>query len=294
MSVILKADAYGKINLHLDVLDRMENGYHNVESVMQSVSLCDTITLELSDIDAGRECIIEITADNGAIPNDKTNLVYKCAKKFLDFTKIRGKRCAFTIEKRIPVAAGMAGGSSDGAVALKLLNDACGNVLSYAELCHLGATVGADIPFCITGGTCLCRGIGDKLTPITPFKDVLIVSAIDYSSVSTPIAFALLDEKFGTDCKSSRNINLMVDAINRGDVKEACALLYNKFENVIIPLNENVQKIKSIMMENGALGTLMSGSGPSVFGIFMDENSQNNALTALKNCSINAFLCKTI
>lgn len=292
MSKIYKRNAYGKINLYLDVLDKMGNGYHNIESVMQSVSLCDTVFLQLDDCDG--ENVIEIVTSSGTIPNDKTNLVYKCAKKFLDYTEIKGKRCTFTIEKNIPVSAGMAGGSSDGAASLMLLNEALDLQLDFSELCKIGASIGADIPFCLTGGTCICKGIGDSITPLSPLKDILLVSAIDYSSVSTPVAFSLLDEKYGTSAKSSHDINLMVNAIEKGDINLTASLLYNKFESVIMPTNENVQKIKSIMLENGAVGTLMSGSGPSVFGIFLDEISQNNALLALKNCSINAFLCKTV
>lgn len=294
MSKIYKGKAHGKINLHLDVLNRMSNGYHNIESIMQSVSLCDIITLEIEDLGANCENVIEIISPNANVPNDKTNLVYKCAKKFFDYTKISGKRCVFSIEKHIPIAAGMAGGSSDGAAAMRLLNEACDSILSYDELCSLGATVGADIPFCLTGGTCICKGIGDDITPICSFKDVYMVSAIDLSSVSTPVAFAMLDEKFGTDCKSSKNISDMVNAIEVKDVNRVASVLYNKFEDVIIPTNPNVQKIKNIMLECGASGALMSGSGPSVFGIFMDEISQKKAFEKLKNCSINAFLCKTI
>ncbi|MBE6674350.1 MAG: 4-(cytidine 5'-diphospho)-2-C-methyl-D-erythritol kinase [Ruminococcaceae bacterium] len=294
MSNVYTGLAYSKINLHLDVLNRMENGYHNVESIMQSVSLCDKLSLTVDELPNDSECVIEIVANNSKIPNDKTNLVYKCAKKLLDYTEIRAKKCIFTIEKNIPIAAGMAGGSSDGACAMKLLNSALGNLLSYDELCKIGAQVGADIPFCLTGGTCICKGIGEKITPINSFKDIYLVSAIDYSSVSTPVAFSMLDEKFGTDCTSSKNIENMVNAIENNDISAVASLLYNKFEEVIIPTNENVQKIKDIMIDSGALGALMSGSGPSVFGIFMDENSQKNAYEALKNCSINAFLCKTI
>lgn len=292
MSMIYKANAYGKINLYLDVLNRLENGYHNIESVMQSVSLCDIITLEISEVQGDN--VIEISTSSGKIPNDKTNLVYKCAKKLLDFTKTEGKKCVFSIEKNIPVSAGMAGGSSDGAIAMKLLNEALGSPLSHQEMCSLGATIGADIPFCLTGGTCICEGIGDKITKIKPFKDVFIVSAIDNSSVSTPSAFAMLDEKYGTNCASSKELNKMVEAIENSSTSTVSSLLFNKFENVIIPINQNVQKIKDILLENGAVGALMSGSGPSVFGIFMDEFSQKKAYDALKNCSINTFLCKTI
>lgn len=294
MSKIYKDLAYGKINLHLDVLDRMENGYHNINSVMQSVSLCDAVTLEFFDIDSESENIIEINSSNSFIPNDKTNLVYKCAKKLLDYTETKGKKLLFTVEKNIPVSAGMAGGSSDGASAMKLVNKALGNILNYEELCSLGATVGADIPFCLTGGTCICKGIGDKITPIKKFSDVYIVSAIDNSSVSTPVAFSLLDEKYGTECRETQNILSIVDAIEKKEIEKVGTLLFNKFENVIIPINKNIQRMKSIMMESGSIGALMSGSGPSVFGIFIDEISQKKAYERLKNCSINAFLCKTV
>ena len=292
MSMTYKTNAYGKINLYLDVLDKMENGYHNIESVMQSVSLCDIVTLEIDENEG--EYTIEIVTSGGIIPNDKTNIVYKCAKKILDRVGSTNKKHVFTIEKRIPVSAGMAGGSSDGAAALRLLNEAYGDILNYGELCEIGASVGADIPFCLTGGTCICKGIGNVITPLPPLKDVLLLSAIDYSSVSTPVAFAMLDEKYGTSCESSQDIDTMIDAVKNGDISRISSSLYNKFESVIIPTNENVEKIKNIMLENGALGTLMSGSGPSVFGIFLDEISQNRALSALKNCSINAFLCKTV
>ena len=293
MSIALKAFAHGKINLYLDVLNRLPNGYHAIESVMQSVSLCDTVTLTV-DENCKDECEIEISSDSAVIPNDKSNIVYKCAKAFLDFNKINSKKCSFVIEKNIPVAAGMAGGSSDGAAALKLLNESFGSPLSHKELCLLGSKIGADIPFCLTGGTCICKGVGEDITPIKDFSGVYLVCAIDSSSVSTPVAFSMLDEKYGTECTSSSDISLIVNAIENKDIGLTSSLLFNKFESVIIPKNGNVEKIKEIMKENGAEGALMSGSGPSVFGIFMDEISQKNAYSALKNCSINAFLCKTL
>ncbi|MBQ8147090.1 MAG: 4-(cytidine 5'-diphospho)-2-C-methyl-D-erythritol kinase [Clostridia bacterium] len=288
-----KALAYGKINLHLDVLNRMENGYHNIESIMQSVSLADVITLEISDIDTD-ENVIKIVSSDNSVPTDKTNLVYKCVDRFLKHTNTCGKECIFAIEKNIPIAAGMAGGSSDGATALKLINEACGNLLNLNELCKLGAAVGADIPFCLTGGTCICKGIGEDITRLKSLKNVYLVSAIDYSSVSTPFAFSLLDEKYGTDNINAKGLGDIIEAIESESIENVALNLYNKFEEVIIPINPNVQKIKDIMLQCGALGTLMSGSGPSVFGIFIDENSQKNALEKLKNCSINAFLCKTV
>lgn len=289
--------AYGKINLYLDVLNKMENGYHNIESVMQSVSLCDKLTLEISDTEG--ENIIEISSDTDKIPNDNTNLVYKACSRFIDFVasknlKIEGKKFTFHIEKKIPISAGMAGGSSDCASALKLMNMAFDSPLNDNELLSLGASIGADVGFCLTGGTAICRGIGDKITKINSFSDVYLVCAIDNSSVSTPVAFKMLDDMYGTNPEPSASIDILVEAIEIKDLNKVSSSLFNKFENVIIPKNDGVKKIKNILLNNGALGALMSGSGPSVFGIFGNENDQINAYKALKEQKISAFLCKTI
>lgn len=288
----LSALAYGKINLYLDVLSRMENGYHNIESVMQSVSLYDEIHLDITDIDG--ENVIEILSFGGIIPNDKTNLVYKAAVRFLEKANICNKKCVFTIVKNIPIAAGMAGGSSDGATALKLLNQAFGAPFSIKELCEIGATIGADFPFCLVGGTCICQGIGEKITPLPSLKNVYLICAIDDSNVSTPVAFKMLDDKYGATPSAYGGLDKIKDAIASGNIFQVSASLYNKFESIIAPQNPNIEFIKSTLLENGALGALMSGSGPSVFGIFDNEKSQINAYEALKNCSIRAFLCKTI
>ena len=290
--MIYTKNAYGKINLYLDVLDKRQDGYHNVKSVMQSVSLCDKISLEITDTDGENE--IDIISSDIRLKCDKSNLIYKAWNKFFEKTKISGKKCVFTLEKNIPMAAGMAGGSSDCACALSLLNEAFGYPLSYKKLVVLGSKIGADVAFCIKGGTCICEGIGEKITPLKSFKDALLVCAIDDSSVSTPYAFSLLDEKYGIDCKDSNNIENIIDYINNGSIKDVCRGLYNKFESVIIPKIENVQKIKDMMLSNGALGALMSGSGPSVFGIFDNENDSINAYKALKSQKIRAFLCKTL
>ena len=290
--MILTKNAYGKINLYLDVLNKREDGYHNVRSVMQSVSLCDKLTLEITDIQGDNK--ISIISSDTSLKCDKSILIYKAWDKFFEATKIRGKKCAFTLEKNIPMAAGMAGGSSDCACALLLLNEAFGYPFSEGDLIKLGSKIGADVAFCIKGGTCICEGIGEIITPLNSFKDVLLVSAIDESSVSTPYAFSLLDEKYGTDCSDSGDICRVIDGIKSSDTKMVTEGLYNKFENVIIPKIENVQKIKDIMVNNGAIGALMSGSGPSVFGIFDTEKTQKIAFDALKNNGIKAFLCKTV
>jgi 4-diphosphocytidyl-2-C-methyl-D-erythritol kinase len=290
--MILNGLAYGKINLYLDVLDKRSDGYHNIKSVMQSVSLCDEISLEIFDASEKNE--IEIISSVETLKCDKTNLIYKAWEHFISATNIEKKRCAFTLKKQIPMSAGMAGGSTDAACALRLLNEAFDFPLSLEELLKLSSKIGADVSFCLIGGTCICEGIGEKITPINNLSDIYLVCAIDSSSVSTPVAFKMLDEKYGENCTDSSNINKMITAINDKSIDLVCSSLYNKFENVIMSTNESIQKIKAILLENGACGSLMSGSGPSVFGIFSDKNSQQNAYFALKSCGINAFLCKTI
>lgn len=297
--MILEGIAPAKINLYLDVLDKMDNGYHNIESVMQSISLADKLTLEL--VKMGGENTIEISTNTDKIPNDEGNLVYKAASLFIEYvnkkrkTKISDTKFVFTIEKNIPVSAGMAGGSTDCACALRLLNSAYSNILKENELFELGTRLGADVGFCLIGGTCECRGNGSKIKKLTPFKDIPLVCAIDSSSVSTPQAFKMLDDRYGTSSRACAIFEVFTGAISQGaNLKRICSLLFNKFENVIIPTNENIKKIKDILLENGAIGALMSGSGPSVFGIFETEDAQNKAYNALQKANINAFLCKTL
>ena len=289
---MITKNSYAKINLFLDVLNKRDDGYHNIKSVMQAISLHDRISLAVSDV-AG-ENQIEIHCQNTSLKCDNSNLIYKAFARFFEKVKMNGKKCIFYLEKNIPISAGMAGGSSNAATALLLLNEALDFPLSQNQLLNIGAKIGADVSFCLTSGTCLCEGVGDIITPISPLKNVYLVCAIDKSSVSTPVAFSLLDKKYGTDCTDSMNIEKMLNAIEKNDLHEICSSLYNKFESVIIPQNQNIQQIKSIMAENGALGALMSGSGPSVFGIFDSEEAQNSAYIALKNDNISAFLCKTI
>lgn len=286
-----KRHAYGKINLYLDVLDKREDGYHNIRSVMQTVSLCDIITLEAEKSEENR---IEINCSDSSISCDKSNLVYKAWAAFL--SKYRGEcmNFSFYVEKSIPVSAGMAGGSADAAATLHLMNEAYSFPFTEEELCEIGATVGADVAFCVKGGTCICEGIGEKLTRLPTFSGITVVSAKDFSSVSTPKAFGMLDEKYGTDCTDSSDINKMVSAVIRKDVCGVCSLLYNKFEDVILPANEGVCHIKKILTDCGASGVLMSGSGPSVFAIFDDDVKAQMAVDELRSDSIRASVCKTI
>ncbi len=288
---MIRKPAFAKINLYLDVLDKRPDGYHNIKSVMQSISLYDRISLE---VDNCLENQIEIQCNDPRLKCDSSNLIYKAWDRFCQKAEITNQKCSFEVEKNIPMSAGLAGGSADCACALKLLNEAFAYPLSDKELIELGSKIGADVAFCLKGGTCICEGIGEKLTPIKGITDVYVVCAIGNASVSTPVAFSLLDEKYGTNCTESRDIINMVNSLEGGVLNFVAMFLYNKFESVISPLYSEIDEIKKIMDSNGALGTLMSGSGPSVFGLFNSRKCQENAFLALKNHGISAFLCKTI
>jgi len=283
--------AYGKINLYLDVLNKRADGYHNIRSVMQTVSLCDTVSLTLLKSDSMQ---ISVECSDKSIKCDKSNLVYKAAEAFF---KKNGTECmnySFYIEKCIPVSAGMAGGSSDAAAALLLLNEASGFPFTNEELCNIGVQIGADVPFCIIGGTCICEGIGEKLTLLPTFSDFYLVSAIGSSSVSTPAAFSLLDDKFGTECKDSSCIEEIIRFIEHRDFDGVCSSLYNKFEKVILDTNPDAKKIKDLLLCYGAKAALMSGSGPSVYAFFEDKKKAEYAAEKLKSDNIRANVCKTI
>ncbi len=283
--------AFAKVNLYLDVLSRREDGYHEIESVMQSISLCDEISLEIS---ACKGTEIHLNGSDCSLSWNESNLAYKACKLFLDKAKISNYCIDIFVKKNIPISAGMAGGSTDAGGVLILLNNAFGEPFSKERLCELGARLGADVPFCIMGGTCLCQGVGEILTPISSFKDKLMVCAIDSSSVSTPKAYGMLDEKYGTRASRSSDIDAFLTYVKNDDLKGACSSLFNKFESVIIPTNPSILKIKELLAQNGALGALMSGSGPSVFGIFESEADQIRAYNALQDAKIRAFLCKSL
>ncbi|MBO5212363.1 MAG: 4-(cytidine 5'-diphospho)-2-C-methyl-D-erythritol kinase [Clostridia bacterium] len=280
-----------KINLYLDVLNKRSDGYHNIQSIMQTVSLYDEIFLNVSEsTKISNE--ISIFSDNTAITWDKSNLVYKSAEKFLASANISFKKIVFEVKKSIPICAGMAGGSADAAAVLKLLNHAFNYPLSTNELLSLGATLGADVPFCILGGTYLCEGIGERLTKLPTLKDVYLVCVMgNEPKISTAHAYSEIDKKYGIECTSSNDIDKIINAISAKNISKISSLLFNKFEEVSSP---EVYKIKALLLENGALGSLMSGSGPSVFGIFEDEESAKTAFLKICSCFNKVFLCKTV
>ncbi|MBQ8141423.1 MAG: 4-(cytidine 5'-diphospho)-2-C-methyl-D-erythritol kinase [Clostridia bacterium] len=290
MKRILKK-AYAKINLHLDVTGKADNGYHEVATVMQSVSLCDEIEVSLSEGDTH-----SIVCSSPSVPLDSKNLAWRAADLFFDKCGIEDK-ADIKIIKRIPVAAGLAGGSTDAAAVLSALNELCGEPLSEGELLSLGAKLGADVPFCIEGGTKYADRFGDVLHPFADMPACYIVVACGKEGVSTPWAYAMLDERYNDfrgGAYTPRSADTLERAVESGDVVLTCRNLYNIFESVIEPKRPEVTRIKSLLISFGADGAMMSGSGPSVFGIFRDKNAAVSALNELLEMGIDAFIAEPI
>ena len=269
-SIVLKA--YAKINLCLDVTGRRPNGYHDVKMIMQSVGLFDTLTFTKS-----REGI-NLKVDNSELSDSTDNLIYKAAKLLFDkFNLPVG--IDISLEKNIPIAAGMAGGSTDAAATFKAVNALYDLKLSEKELCDLAVKLGADIPFCIMGGTALSEGIGEKLTPIkNPPECILLVAKPDIN-VSTKEVYTKLD---ATDLPDHPDVDAMIKAIEEGDLNKMCSLTGNVLEYVTENDHPIISKLKQIMTGEGALTSMMSGSGPSVFGIFNDKSKAESAFNKIK------------
>ncbi len=274
--MVYTENAYAKINLYLNVLGIRPDGYHEIESIMQQISLCDRITLTKNP--GGDKNRITITCTDPAVPTDQGNIVHKCAVAFFNAFEIQSYDIAIHIEKHVPSSAGMAGGSSDGATVLKLLNEAFAIGASLERLCQIGAKVGADIPFCILGKTCLCRGIGDKLTPLSlPTPSYSLLIAFPGEGVSTPVAYRLLDETPADEANAS--VEEILSPLRQGKRPEK---LYNAFERAILPVHEGASYLHRRLQELGADSVLMSGSGPTVFGLYEDEKALTDAKDTLQ------------
>ncbi len=257
----IKVKAYAKINLMLDIVGTRTDGYHDLFMIMQSIGIYDTITVAQTDTKK-----ITITCNINDIPLDEKNIAYKAAEAFFGAAKIKNKGINIDIVKRIPHAAGMAGGSADGAGVLVALNELYGAGMSEDELCEIGVKIGADVPFCIKGGTLLAQGIGDILNKVKPLRKCSILIAKPDCSVNTGYAYKQFDEQGKTHTPDKLG---MLYAMQSRDLKEICSKMENVFEQFIAV--DNKVEIKDVMRTNGALGVCMSGSGPTVFGIFDDR-----------------------
>ena len=264
---MLSLNAYAKINLCLDVVGRLENGYHQVRMIMQTVGIHDTLTFERTSGE------IRITSDAREIPLGEDNLIYKAASLMRERFQIAGG-VSVHLEKRIPVAAGMAGGSTDAACTLKAMNLLYDLGLSEEELCGLGVRIGADVPYCITGGTALSEGIGEVLTKLSPMPECVLLVAKPEIGVSTKEVYERIDRH---EIRNHPDVDGMQRAIAENDLDGVVKRLSNVLATVTEEMHPVVQKIREVMLSQGALGSLMSGSGPSTFGIFESEEKAGAA-----------------
>lgn len=287
----IKERAFAKINLHLDITAKNADGYHAVQTVMQTVSLCDEITLTPREDE-----VISITCNRGDVPCDGSNLAVRAANRYFDAVGMR-RGFRIHIEKYIPMAAGMAGGSADAAAVLRGLNRFFGELLAEDDLCRVGARLGADVPFCVMGGTAYAEGIGERLRACAPMPDCYILVACGGEGVSTPWAFGLLDERFSNfdgSCYTPRGVEKLMESMKKGDVTAVAESLYNVFEEPICAERPVAENIRGQMFACGALGAMMSGSGPSVFGIFRDETDAQDAKMRLLQMGVFAEICRPV
>ena len=277
--ITLKANA--KINLSLDVLRRRENGYHDVELIFNEISLSDTVTVSLRD-----DKKIVLTCDDLTLPTDERNIAYRSAEVFFKESKLNGG-ADIDIKKRIPHGAGLAGGSADAAAVLKALNSLTGNPFSQEKLMEIGVSLGADVPFCIMGGSALAEGIGEILTPLPHLEGITYVLAKPEESISTKWVYENLN-------LNERPENLCVQAvaegIRRGDLEMIFKNAGNIMESVTAQKVPVINDIKRCFIENGAEISLMSGSGTTTFGVFKDAEKAEKAAQEVRKYTDEVYI----
>ncbi len=266
----INAVARAKINIALDVLGKRPDGYHDLRMIMQTVNLCDSIVIEKS-----RENGIKLTSNLSWLPCDERNLVYRAADEMIKRCGIRGG-VNIELKKRIPAAAGLAGGSADCAATLVGMRSLFGVTLPNNELMKIGEKLGADVPFCLMRGTAIAEGKGEILTPLPPFPDTFVLLAKPPINVSTPLVFK---EYSDAEVTQRPDIEKLTDYIKNGDLDGICGAMCNVLESVTVKNYPIIADIKRTMLETGARGSMMSGSGPTVFGFY---DSYEQGLAALK------------
>lgn len=271
----IELKAYGKINLGLDVIKKRSDGYHDLDMIMQTVNVYDDIVITKIE---GTDKII-VTTDKEILSNGKDNLAYMAAKMLFDEFSIHDS-VEIKINKRIPIAGGMAGGSADCAATLKGINRMFQLGLSEKDLMERGVKLGADVPYCVMGGTAIARGIGEKLTPLPAPPQCYVLIAKPPVSVSTAYVYGHIKP----ECIEKRpDIEKMAEAIRNQDLTALSQLLYNVMEDVTVPEYPVIQEIKDLMLQGGALNSIMSGSGPTVFGLFDNEETAQHVMKVLQD-----------
>jgi len=280
--------AYAKINLYLDVMGKRPDGYHDIQSVMMQVSLHDTVTVSR---DGGEG--IRLTDMGDELPCGEGNIAYRCADAFLRHYDLR-EGVSIRIDKHIPIAAGLGGGSADGAAVLTAMSDLFSDTLpaDLDTLCAIGSTVGADIPFCVVGGCARTLGIGDRITPLEYHPDCTVLLARDGSGISTPQAYRALDEMYGDRLVAEfGDFAGFLDSLTRNETVPSH--MRNTFEDVILPQHSEARALRE-RMERGGGTALMSGSGPSVFGLFADRTKAETVYRELQQDGIESYLCHAV
>lgn len=282
----IQLKALAKINLGLDVLRRREDGYHEVKMIMQTIGLHDDLEIRKTKTPG-----IQVKTNLYYLPTNENNLVYKAAKLLMDEFQIQDG-VSIQLKKRIPVAAGMAGGSSDGAAVLWGINQMYGLGLSMQALMERGVRLGADVPYCIQRGTALAEGIGEKLSVLPPMPKCTILIAKPGISVSTKFVYENLH---ANDLKLEQHpdVDSMIEAMRQKDLGLLCSRMGNVLETVTIPAYPVINEIKRTMMDNGAIGSMMSGSGPTVFGIFDSPAAAKQAMKAVRAAKLAKQSCLT-
>jgi len=275
----VRVEAPAKINLSLDVTGRLENGYHTVKMVMQTVSLTDTVEITPAKT-------LSLRIEGADLEANEHNTAWKAVLLYSERCGI-SPHFAVTLHKRIPMQAGLAGGSADAAGVLVGLNALNNNLLSLEELCEIGAEIGADVPFCIKGGTALATGIGTDLTPLTPLENGYIVVVKPHCGVSTAAAYAAIDS---VPYPVVTHSDAVVSALEKGDLSAVGSAMHNRFAEVlVIP---QVATLVAALKENGACGACMTGSGSAVIGIFLDKETAIACAERLAPCVETAVVCR--
>lgn len=283
----MKVLAHAKLNLSLDVLSRRPDGYHDMRMVMQTVDLADEISLT-REAEAG----VRVRTNLRFLPDDDRNLAAIAARKFWESNGCQGEGLSIQIKKSIPVCAGMGGGSADAAAVLRALNELSGLHLSVERLAEIGEQVGSDVPYCVLEGTALAEGKGERLTALPALPDCYIVICKPAFSVSTPELFGCID------CRKIRcrpDTEGIISALQAQDLTGVARRLYNVFEDVLTDRRGGeIAEIKGEMVAGGALGAAMSGTGPTVFGIFDQESPARNVYETLKSRYSDTFLARPV
>ena len=283
----MEIQAFAKLNLTLDILGKREDGYHDLRMVMQSITLADTLTLEENQGEG-----LRVSANLRFLPTGEKNLAAAAALRFWEALGREPEDLDIRIEKRIPVCAGMAGGSSDAAAVLRALNQRAGDPFAPKELARLGERVGSDVPYCVLGGTALAEGRGEVLTPLAPLPRCWVVACKPDFPISTPELFAQADR---VKLRRRPDTAGLVAALEAGDLGGVARRMYNVFEDVLpARLYTRVAEIKNDLIQCGALGANMSGSGPTAFGLFDRLEAAQEARACLAQRYRDTFLCETV